>query len=390
MGAEACFCSHKNQEDIMFDKEKPYNDLPLITSLNFEEDVALNRLAEDTRVAIELLNYAVNSLPSPNILLDTLSLQEAKVSSNIENIVTTNDDLYKGIVFENFTAEAKEVANYKNALFIGFDRLTEKGIISSSDIVEINRPVNKKTPGIRSNLQGFSDYTRIANINANGELETVYTPPHGKELIQELLIDMLEFVYDDETYIMHPLIKIALAHYQFESIHPFRDGNGRTGRILNVLFLCQKGYLSQPILYASSYIIKNKNKYYKLLQECKETQNYAKVIKYMLASFKTTAEKTLSIVESIKEMVNEYTKDEFLDKLKGHKEVLFEIIDLIFKKVYVRNSNLVDLGIHRQTAAVYLDQLVDLGLLTKEKVGRENIYKNIRLLELFEGDNDNE
>ena len=110
----------------------------------------------------------------------------------------------------------------------------------------------------------------------------------------------------------------------------------------------------------------------------------------MLASFKTTAEKTLSIVESIKEMVKEYTKDEFLDKLKGHKEVLFEIIDLIFKKVYVRISNLVDLGIHRQTAAVYLDQLVDLGLLTKEKVGRENIYKNIRLLELFEGDSDNE
>lgn len=374
----------------MFDKEKPYNDLPLITSLNFEEDVALNRLAEDTRVAIELLNYAVNSLPSPNILLDTLSLQEAKVSSNIENIVTTNDDLYKGIVFENFTAEAKEVANYKDALFIGFNQLKEKGIISPSDIIEINKPVNKKTPGIRRNFQEFSDYTRIANINANGEPETIYTPPHGKELIQELLIDMLDFVYDDEAYIMHPLIKIALAHYQFESIHPFRDGNGRTGRILNVLFLCQKGYLSQPILYASSYIIKNKNQYYKLLQECKETQNYINVIKYMLASFKSTAQKTLSIVESIKEMVNEYTKDEFLDKLKGHKEVLFEIIDLIFKKVYVRISNLVDLGIHRQTAAVYLDQLVDLGLLTKERVGRENIYKNIRLLELFEGDNDNE
>ena len=374
----------------MFDKEKPYNDLPLITSLNLEEDVALNRLAEDTRVAIELLNYAVNSLPSSNILLDTLSLQEAKVSSNIENIVTTNDDLYKGIVFEDFTAEAKEVANYKDALFIGFNLLKAKGIISTSDIIKINEPVNKKTPDIRSNLAGFSDYTRIANINENGEPEIIYTPPHGKELIQELLIDMLDFVYDDETYIMHPLIKIALAHYQFESIHPFRDGNGRTGRILNVLFLCQKGYLSQPILYASSYIIKNKNQYYKLLQECKETQNYTDVIKYMLESFKTTAEKTLSIVESIKKMVNEYAKDEFLDQIKGHKEVLFEIIDLIFKKVYIRIANLVDLGIHRQTAAVYLDQLVDLGLLAKEKVGRENIYKNIQLLELFEGDNENE
>ena len=374
----------------MFNKELPYNDLPLITSLSFDEDIDLRRLAEDTRVAIELLNYAVNTLPSPNILLDTLSLQEAKVSSNIENIVTTNDDLYKGIVFENFTAEAKEVANYKDALFIGFDSYKEKGIISPSDIIKINMPVNKKTPGIRSNLPGFSDYTRIANINANGEPETIYTPPHGKELIQELLVDMLEFVYDDEAYIMHPLIKIALAHYQFESIHPFRDGNGRTGRILNVLFLCQKGYLSQPILYASSYIIKNKNEYYRLLQECKETQNYNNVIRYMLESFKATAEKTLSIVESIKAMVNEYTKEDFLNQLKGHKEVLLEMIDLIFRKVYVKISDLVELGIHRQTSAVYLDQLVDLGLLTKEKVGRENIYKNIRLLELFEGDSENE
>lgn len=371
----------------MFDKTKPYNELPLISSIIIDETTSLQRLAEDTRVAIEVLNYAVSTLPSPNILIDTLALQEAKVSSNIENIVTTNDDLYKGIIFDSFTAEAKEVSNYKEALFIGFNALKEKGFISLSDIEKINIPVNKRQPLIRTNLPNFSsDLTRIANRKSDGELDIIYTPPHGKDLLQKLLIDMLDFVYLDEEYPIHPLIKIALAHYQFESIHPFRDGNGRTGRILNVLFLCQKGYLSHPILYASSYIIKNKDRYYELLQTCKEDEKYTEFIEYMLNSFKLTAEKTLTIVEKIKLMLAEYTSDTFLDGLKGQKTVLIDMIQLIFKKVYIRISDLVDLGVHRQTASGYLKQLVDKGLLEEEKLGRDNLYKNIRLLELFEGD----
>lgn len=375
----------------MISKEKPYNDLPLITSLLIQDTAELRKLAEDTRVAIEVLNYAISTLPSSDILLDTLSLQEAKVSSNIENIVTTNDDLYKGITFEDFTAEAKEVANYKEALFIGYQQYKEKGIISLSDIEEINKPVNKKMHNIRTNLPNFeSDLTRIANKKVNGETEILYTPPHGKDLLQKLLIDMLEFVYNDDTYLLHPLIKIALAHYQFESIHPFRDGNGRTGRILNILLLCQKGYLTYPILYASSYIIKNKNKYYDLLQTCKETEDYQAVIEYMLTSFKTTAESTLHIVEQIKNMLAFYTNDDFLEELKGQKAVLIEMMKIIFKKVYVRNADLVEIGVHRQTAATYLDQLVEKGLLAKDKSGRDNIYKNIKLLELFEGETANE
>ena len=375
----------------VFNKEIPYNEIPFISSVLIEETTNLRKLAEDTRVAIEVLDYAVRTLPSPNILLDTLSLQEAKVSSNIENIVTTNDDLYMGITFKNFTAEAKEVANYKDALFIGFERLQEKGILSLSDIEEINKPVNKKMHNIRTNLPNFkNDLTRIANRKANGEIEILYTPPHGKDLLQRLLIDMLDFVYDDDTYLMHPLIKIALAHYQFESVHPFRDGNGRTGRILNILFLCQKQYLSYPILYASSYVIKNKNEYYSLLQKCKETEDYQSIIEYMLNSFKYTAEMTLHIVEQIKEMLEKYTSEEYLGKLKGQKAVLTEMIELIFKKVYIRISDLVDMGVHRQTAATYLEQLVDKGLLKKEKVGRDNIYKNVKLLELFKGEESNE
>ena len=368
----------------MFDPTKPYNELPPITTLDLPVSKELAKLAEDTRVAIELLNYAARLLPNPNILLDTLALQEARASSNIENIVTTNDDLYRGIIFESYTAEAKEVSKYKDALFAGYSRMQEKSLISMSDLEVINRPVNTRTPGIRNNLPNFDDLTRIANRKASGEVEIIYTPPHGQELLQSLLIDMLEYVYNDDIYDVHPLIKIALAHYQFESIHPFRDGNGRTGRILNMLFLCQKGYLDRPILYASSYIIQNKNKYYDLLRTTKETQDYGPIVAFMLRSFKETAEYTLRIVESIHAYLNEYSDKDFLRSLKGQMEPLRQTVELIFKKVYVRIADLVDLGIHRQTASAYLDQFVDQGLLSKEKVGKDNIYKNIKLLELFD------
>ena len=369
----------------MFDKLTPYNELTPITQLTIDDTKYLRDLAEETRVAIEILNYAVNSLPSPTILIDTLALQEAKVSSHIENIITTNDDLYRGVVFENFTAEAKEVLDYKTALFIGFDRYKEREIISIGDIEAINEPVNRRQSGIRANLPNFeSDYTRIANINSDGKTEVLYTPPHGKDLLMSLLIDMLDFIYDDEEYTLHPLIKIALAHYQFESIHPFRDGNGRTGRILNILFLCQKGYLSFPVLYASSYIIRNKSEYYSLLQNCKETGAHERIIEYMLTSFKVTAQETLKVVEDIRDMLSLYTSDEFLTGLRGQKEVLKPMMDLIFKKVYVKIGDLVAIGVHRQTASVYLKQLVDKGLLAEEQVGKEKIFKNLKLLELFE------
>ncbi len=369
----------------MFDPNLPYNDLPPITTLEVET-AQLAKLAEDTRVAIEILNYAAKNLPEPGILLDTLALQEARASSNIENIVTTNDDLYRGVVFEDYTAEAKEVSNYKDALYTGFRRMRDKGLIALSDIEAINEPVNQKGPGIRKNLEGFDDLTRIASLRQNGELDILYTPPHGADLLRSLLIDMLEYIYNDESYPIHPLIKIALAHYQFESIHPFRDGNGRTGRILNMLFLCYMGYLDAPILYASSYIIRNKNEYYELLRTTRETEQYEPFIEFMLRSFRETAERTLGIVEGIRDLLARYSDEDYLRSLRGQLEPLQNTVNVIFKKVYVRVADLVALGIHRQTAAVYLDQFVEQGLLSKARVGRDNIYKNIKLLELFEND----
>lgn len=381
----------------MFDPREPYNDLPPVSSIYLELTPELDHLREEARVSIELLNYALKSLPNSEILLDTLALQEAKVSSNIENIRTTNDDLLRAVAFKDFNAETKAISDYKDALLAGFELLGEKGQFGIEDLEAINAPVNTQGRGVRSNLSNFNTLTRIKRSNGS-EDEIIYTPPHGKALLTEQLLDMLNYIYDDEQYDEHPLIKIALAHCQFENIHPFNDGNGRTGRILNILFLCQKGYLSQPILYASSYIIKNKNEYYEVLRTSKEKEDYSEAVAYILRSFKETADRTRYIIEQIVSLTTEYTMTEnndpeaekhkryFTDDMSGNRKALCDCIRLIMKKPYVRIRDLVPQYANRQTAAVYLDQLADKGVLHKEKVGKENIYKNVKLLEMFDED----
>lgn len=372
----------------MVDVMQPYNELTPISELYIRPTEEILQLVEKTRVALALLDYVVGKLPSSNILLDNIALQEAKSSSKIENIVTTNDELYSGLALQEVTGAVKEVVDYKEALFTGFQELRRKGLIALSDIENINKVVNKKEPGVRHNMAEFAEtLTRIANIKEDGSSEVLYTPPHGKELLFKLLVDLLEFIYDDERYNLHPLIKIALAHYQFESIHPFYDGNGRTGRILNILFLCQKEYLRQPVLYASAYIIKNKDEYYRLLRETHQHEDYNKVIAYMLTSFHNTAHETLQKVEAIDSLYKHYVSQEFLGKLPGNKTVMEQVVTLAFEKVYLRISDLVDAGIHRQTASAHLHNLVESGLLTVETVKREKLFKNMELLKLFGGKN---
>lgn len=386
----------------MFDPKIPYNDLPMISDIELEITSEIIQLREDARVAIELLNYAFKSLPNSELLLDTLALQEAKVSSNIENIRTTNDDLYKAVAFTNYTAETQAIKDYKDALIKGFELLSIKGQFGIEDLEEINSPVNKSGYGVRANLPNFGSLTRITK-ETEGVEEVLYTPPHGKDLLQIQLIDMINFIYDDETYDIHPLIKIALAHCHFENIHPFKDGNGRTGRILNILFLCQKGYLDSPILYASSYIIKSKNEYYDVLRKSKEENDYSEAVIYILKSFKETADRTRNIIENIVNLSREYTltKDNdpdppkigsrkyFTDDMTGNKKPICDVIRFVMKKPYIRNCDLVNAGYaNRQTAAVYLDQLALKGILSKEKVGKENIYKNINLLEMFKNEDE--
>ena len=370
----------------MLSPTEPYNELPMVSSIWMDVSPHMSRLAEDARVAIELLRYAVKTLPDHETLLDTLYLQEARSSSNIENIATTNDDIYRDAVMEESSEEVKAVKKYKAAMEAGFELVKEKQQLALDDIELINRKVNSRHGGIRANLPQFSSLTRIQKTNIGGEKETIYTPPHGKELLMAQLIDMLDYVYDDDNFEVHPLIKIALAHYQFESIHPYHDGNGRTGRILNILFMLEKGYLDFPMLNISSYITRHKSRYYELLQTARETQEYDAFVEFMLISFQKSAQQTLHIVEGIRDLLNYYTDERYLSTLKGQSSALRETIGIVFRKVYVRNSDLTqaELGIHRQTAASYLDQLAEEGLLVKEKKGRDNIYKNIKLLELFD------
>ncbi len=353
------------------DKSKPYNEIPLLTSIFIEETKSLQKLAEDTRVAIEVLNYGVGTFPSKELLFNIFTLFDVKKNNKIE-LDSIND----------------KTNDYRKAFQIGLEIFEQKGTISLSDIEEINKPLNKKKQLIRTNLASFdSDLTRISYTDDSENNEILYTPPHGKELLQKLVIDMLDFVYDDETYVLHPLIKIALIHYQFESIYPFRDGNAETNQILNLLLLYKVGYFSHPIIYLNNFSFLNKKDYYSLLCKTKETQNYIDIIQLILKWYKASAERTLYIIERLKGLLLEYKSEEFLNGLTGQKSLLSDMIDMVFQKICIRNSDLVEKGIHRQTAAIYLDQLVDKGLLGKEKVGKHNIYKNVKLLVLFEGEN---
>ena len=362
----------------------PNNELPLLTATPAVETAALRRLAEETRVAIELLNYQVGRLPSPNLLLDLLPYQEAKGSSRIENIVTTNDALYRALAFGEETESAKEVVNYKKALFAGLDILRDRGVLSVGDVEAIHRTLGANAPGLRSNLPEFENsLTRLARVK-NGVREVIYTPPHGKPLLQRLLLDLLEYVYDDDRYPMHPLIKIALAHRQFERIHPFLDGNGRTGRILNILFLCQKGYLAHPVLYASGEILRRREEYYTAFTAPEAEHGAERFAAFMLEIFSDTARRTLEIVNRIGELSVYHSGDNFLDQLKGRKSELRKVMEIVFGKAYVRIADLTEL--HRETASRHLKQLVDKGVLREEKSGRDKVFLNEVLLGIFKGE----
>ncbi|MDA8234356.1 MAG: Fic family protein [Clostridia bacterium] len=394
----------------------PYNELKLLKDIGNVETIYLVKLAADAQEAIAVLNHELKKLPNPYVLLDSLLLQESKASSRIENIVTTNDELFKGIVLDDEKG-IKEVLNYKNALFEGFKVIKEKGVFSIGDLIRINTKLTGSAVGLRKNDSSTPvRYTTISKIDSAGNKEVLYTPPHGEELLYKLLVDMLEYVYFDDLHPYHPLIKIALAHYQFECIHPFYDGNGRTGRILNILFMCQKGMLLHPVLYVSSYLLQYRVKYYELLQSTRINDDYEDVVAFMLRGFMETAQKTLAMIEKIENSINqfkEYVRENTVQlSHKTSQKVPEEVIALVYEKVYCRVSDLTDerkkrlgdierpakepdknagkrkraakLPAHRETASLYLRALEKIGLLQSEKVNNTVIYKNTELIKLFE------
>ena len=339
---------------------------------NFKTPRILEELSNASRYLAELKGFA-NSIPNQHILINAITINEAKDSSAIENIVTTHDSIYKVLTESGFKeSAAKEVVDYRSAIWRGYEIIKEKGFISTNILVELQSMIEPMNYGIRK-----TPGTNLVN-SVTGEI--IYTPPQIESEIRDLLKNLENYInnFEDET---DPLIKMAMIHYQFESIHPFYDGNGRTGRILNVLYLVLSGLLDSPILYLSNYINKNKSDYYRLFNEFREKNNYEDWIIYILKGIQETSKNTIDLIKMIQEEMELY-RNKFREELP--KVYSDELLDALFFEVYTKINYIESkCGVTRQTAASYLNQLVDKGLLDYEKVGRETIYKNTRLISLL-------
>lgn len=340
---------------------------------DIETKIILKKLASAHRALAELKGV-VSTIPNENILINTLGLQEAKDSSAIENIITTQDDIYKAeLNLDGFKSlNAKEVQNYISALKKGFSLITQKGILTNNDIIQIQSELEKNNAGFRK-VPG----TALKNATTG---EVVYTPPQDYETILDLMKNLEQFINDNPVSDFDPLVKMAIIHYQFESIHPFYDGNGRTGRIINVLYLVMNRLLDLPILYLSRYIIENKGNYYKFLQEVRETGNWEDWILYMLNAVEQISKETLVLIGEIKKLMAEY-KNILRNDYKFYSH---ELLNNLFKHPYTKIEFLEnDLGVSRITASKYLNKLAKDGLLRKEKLGTGNYYINERLTEIL-------
>jgi len=340
-----------------------------------ETQAVLRRLVTAHRQLAELKGIA-GTIPNPEILISTLSLQEARDSSGIENIFTTQDELQRADIFAEQVKDpaAKEVRRYASALRAGFEQVRGDGLITVNRIVQFHETLMNNDAGIRK-LPG----TVIRNHSTG---ETVFTPPQDPDEIRDLLTDLERFINDDETSDLDPLSKLAIAHHQFESIHPFYDGNGRAGRILNSLYLVAKDLLEQPILYLSAYIIDTKPDYYRLLQSTRNNGDWEPWLVYMLEGVAVTSRQTIRLIEEIRRRMSDYEtriKSE-LPKIYSH-----ELLVNLFRHPYTRIEAVQhDLGVSRLTASKYLAELTEKGFVEKRKFGKYNYYINSPLIELFE------
>lgn len=349
-------------------------DLPLLPpAADFETRPILKKLAEAHRHLAELKGVAA-TMPNESILIQTLSLQEAKDSSEIENIVTTHDDLFKAqLTGESVSPSAKEVSQYVAALQVGFQAVRKNRLITLNQILDIQKELEKNTAGFRK-LPG----TALRNT-ATGEV--VYTPPQEHAKIVALMNDLELFINDPDRLDADPLVKMAIIHYQFESIHPFYDGNGRTGRIINILYLVANELLNVPVLYLSRYIIQNKADYYRLLQEVRTEQAWEAWVLFILEGVATTSRQTISLITSIREIMLDYKH-----RIRKQFPHFYsqDLINNLFRHPYTKISILQqELNVSRLTAMRYLEKLVAAGFLTKYRHGRANYYINTPLVNLF-------
>ncbi len=353
----------------MLEKLPPFYNGEIV---DIERIDVLREVTKANRKLAELKGYS-EIVPNKNILINAITIREAKESSEIENIVTTHDELFRAMSSSNYlTGPTKEVINYKNALWHGISLIKEKSILTTNMIVEVQAIIEGNNAGIR---------TQMGTVLMNDKTgEVVYRPPGSEEEIRSLLSNLEQYINNDEDEV-DPLIKLAIIHYQFESIHPFYDGNGRTGRIINELYLVMKDLLDSPILYLSSYILESKAEYYKQLNEIQQNGNWCEWIIYILKGIQITAERTLQLLKEMNNLIDE-TTIEMKNKLP--KIYSKELVNLIFTEFYTRISSVEEeLSVTRKTASGYLSELVDAGVLELEQRGKDKIFINRRLIDLM-------
>ncbi|HEY2720599.1 MAG TPA: Fic/DOC family N-terminal domain-containing protein [Chitinophagaceae bacterium] len=353
----------------------PFNDLKALPPpIDLDNPEILKKAITANRFLAELKGHC-QTLPNPSLLLNTIVLQESKDSSAIENIVTTQDDLYRAILdpSDRIPANTKEVISYREAIYTGLDELKRRGVFTGNLAIKIMQRIKNTTAEFRK-IQG----TKLSNPSTN---KIIYTPP-DLDKINRKMVDWEKYI-NDASLETDPLILMALMHYQFEAIHPFADGNGRTGRILNVLFLISKGLLVHPILYHSQYIIKHKVNYYRRLRGVTERNEWIEWISFILDAVKETAISTLNTIREIVVLKEESLKQikEISQKLPAH-----ELTELIFSFPYVKIGKLVERKIaKRQAASQYLQKLAAKNVLHTFKVGREIYYVNHKLMDILTG-----
>lgn len=348
--------------------------LPIKGEADLETHTVLKQCNAASRSLAELKG-AAQSIPNEAILISTITIQEAKDSSEIENIVTTHDELYKAGLFGDYikSPAAKEVRDYSLALRRGFSRVREQRIIRLGDLLEIQEALEKNKAGLRK-LPG----TDLVNQQTG---EVVYTPPQDARDVQELTDNLINYINTDDLSPVDPLIKMAIVHFQLESIHPFYDGNGRTGRIINILYLVAKGLLDLPILYLSRYIITNKQKYYETLQGVRDSDDWESWLLFILVGVEETSRETIKLIAEIKNQMMEYKHRLRRELPKIYSQ---DLLNNMFKYPYTKIDFVMeDLQVSRVTATKYLDLLVDNEFLSKEKLGVNNYYINHPLFDLL-------
>jgi len=343
-------------------------------NIDLETKKVLKKIVSANRALAELKG-AVRSIPNQTILINALTLQEAKDSSEIENIVTTHDELYRASInATNISQAAKEVQRYREALYHGFDLISKHKLLLKRDIVAIQQVLEDNDAGIRK-----QSGTMLKNEKTG---EIVYMPPQNYEDIQKLMDNLEQYINNSDIDDYDPLLKMAIIHYQFESIHPFYDGNGRTGRIINILYLMLQGLLDLPVLYLSSYIIKNKTDYYRLLNEVRIHNRWEEWILYMLDGVEKTSKQSVKIVEGITNLMQDYKK---LLRDEVPKIYSKDLLELLFKHPYTKINSLVEeLGVTRKTATTHLRAIEELGILESIKLGREVYFINKKLFWLLQ------